>query len=477
MNRLWIGMCAHLALAAGISLPHASAVAQSPGYQDLNTTIFTKDNQRVLCTKQGNDLIVKREQLAYGLVNSRVSLETLRYANAAGIKDEILTARNYIYFVSSPKPFGENVLFPPGMQRDLIEQASIRTNFYLWLAQDSKRNSDYEVVPATLPAPDPQRYFQDQSPYEIRCKTREASSPDGTPPGGADKNADPAAWLKNVVVRKTVADIAVPSTQLKKTNGAQFSYVNDVEGHKRTASIEGVVGLVLAGTGADRAQELGVSTREPRDLLWWNFTPYVYYKRVDVSPNTSANKDTNYVTPGFSGNVTWVDQRGFFAFDLQLDGAATLDSIWNSTVYSGGLRFAPSFLVNSTVVFGAPLAFGFFSVRPDLALVVREYVIDDPGTNPALLSQKSYSSFGFDAKAQLYFATEGSVLPNLIPYVGYVFRENTGGAPDVRRFTAGLSYIPGFSDNITFDLDYIDGRDVSTLQNEKRVTASITFRY
>ena len=279
------------------------------------------------------------------------------------------------------------------------------------------------------------------------------------------------------MVRKTVADIAVPSTQLKKTNGAQFSYVDDFQGHKRTATIEGVIGVVVAGTGADRAQELRPPTNEPRDLLWWNFTPYVYYKRIDVSPNTSSNKDTNYVTPGFSGNVTWVDQRGFFAFDLQLDGAVTLDSIWNSTVYSGGFRLAPSFLVNSTVIFGAPLSLGFFSVRPDLALVVREYVIDDPGTNPALLKQNSYASFGFDSKAQLYFATEGSVLPNLIPYVGYIFRENTGSTPDIRRFTAGVSYIPAFSDNITFDLDYVDGRDASTLQKENRVTASVTFRY
>ena len=482
-----VSLLFHLALVT-------SAWAQgADDFLDLNKAVFTKANQRILCEPQGGISVVSRNELAALLIGKAggVSQKLLRRANAEGLDDGPVTDDKRVYFVASPRPFGANVAYTGEMSEAAREQFKLRLALQSWLlAANSK---DYQVVPAGLPPPDPQRYFQKQSEYEIQCKGRPrdaGGAPGGSSPGGSGARADGgpgraegdtnegAAWFKGVVVRKSVADIAVPSGQLKKANSALVSINRDIAADRKTASVEGLVGFILAGSGADRAEELRQPRGEPRALSWWNIAPYVYTKKIDETPNSKTRKDIDYVTPGVTANWTWVNAPGNFSFDLQLDGSVTVDHQQNSQVHAAGVRFAPSFLLDDLVIFGAPIpVLGFFAVRPDVAFVAREFVIDDPGLNPDLKKQSSYASVGFDAGTQVFLTLPESFLANVVFKVAYIYRDNSGGLPDIRRFTAGLTYTPPSNNNITFDLDYSNGRDVTTLQDEKRWLASLGFRY
>ena len=457
-----------------LALGSSHAEAQG-GAIDLNKSVFTKANQKSLCITQNGQRVVNRAVLASRLiaVGGGVTLDLLSHANAEGVPDpnSPVSDKNAIYFVSNPYPFGRNKEYTGEFATAHRQQRMILLTFENWLFSDNKLNTDYELVPGTAPPPDGERYFQPANGFEIRCK--------GDRPSGGGGQAKPdqkddagRSWLKSVVIRKTVADVAVPASQLKKANGAQLSFNDDVAAGKTTASIEGLVGVIIAGSFADRAQEL--SARE-KDTVWANIVPYVYVKKVTSTPSSKAKKDIDYATPGVAANITYVKANGTFGFDLQLDGAVTADREYDSTSYSAGLRFAPSFYDGTRVILGAPIGFGPIAVRPDLFLVARQVAIEDAGTNPELLKLNSYTSFGFDATGQFYLDSTNPLLASFVARIGYTLRENSNGVADVRRFNAGLSYV--LSTNVTLDLDYINGRDVTTLQDEERWTASVSVRY
>ena len=53
----------------------------------------------------------------------------------------------------------------------------------------------------------------------------------------------------------------------------------------------------------------------------------------------------------------------------------------------------------------------------------------------------------------------------------------TGGIEDIRYRYMGLAYALLGVENITFDLDYVDGSDERTLQREKKWIAALAIRY
>lgn len=443
---------------------------------DLNQSVFTKGEMKRLCMTSGDRKVVNRKVLAERLKNLNDPFDTLdqeirllRRASAEGNPIEgDPTSENVIYFVSSSDPFGVNREYTAEELEVRGRQLPVYLALDQWLANKHAPNENYEVVGGSPPA-DPERYFQKESPYEIVCKSKKAGGGAGAKEGGASGN-----WTKNIVVRKGVADIATPSTKLKKANGAQFSYKDDGIKDKQTASVEGLVGFVLAGTGADAADELArrASRAEPRDLYWFKVVPYVYYKNVSQTPKSKS--DIDYFSPGVTGNLTYINASGSFSFDSQLEGSATIDQEHDSRVYNVGLRFSPRFYDGHTVWLGAPIGFGPLLVRPDLALVAKEYVVGSRGSNPELSKVSSFVGLGYDADLQLWLNTPVSLISNFIAKAGYSHRYNSNDVVDVRRYTAGLSYV--INKNFTVDVDYTRGRDVNTLQDEDKWTAGLTFR-
>lgn len=446
---------------------------------DLDKSVFTKGNMKRLCVTSGGRKVVSRAALANWLLDEARAFDSLdqkirllRRASADGQPVEgDPTTENVIYFVSSSRPFGPNREYSKEEREVTFQQLPILIGLTQWLAGQHAPNENYKVVGGTTP-PDPERYFQKESPYEIVCKSKKPGG--GSGGGGAKGGGGAGSWTKNVVVRKSVPDIAVPSTKLKKANGAQFSYKDDGIKDKQTISVEGLVGFVIAGTGADRAHELSSRSAlaEPRELYWFKVVPYVYYKNVTQTP--SSKSDIDYFSPGVTGNLTYINKSGTFSFDSQFEGSATLDQEHDSDVYNFGVRFSPSFYDGHTVMFGAPIGMGPFAVRPDLALVAREYVIGSRGTNPALAGVNSYTGLGYDAEMHVYLDTPVTVISNFVGKAAFLYRYNSNGVVDINRFTAGLSYV--LNKNFTVDLDYTRGRDVNTLQDEDKWTAGLSFR-
>jgi hypothetical protein len=126
---------------------------------------------------------------------------------------------------------------------------------------------------------------------------------------------------------------------------------------------------------------------------------------------------------------------------------------------------------------GSPVGVGPFSVRPDLTLVARHYLVDDKGTNPDLAGANSYNSLGFDGTVSAYWAADDSFFASFVFKAGYVYRQNSNGVADIVRRTAGLSFTPLSEKNFSIEVEFARGRDEYTLQLEDRWTAGIGVRF
>ncbi|HWE16938.1 MAG TPA: hypothetical protein VG758_07115 [Hyphomicrobiaceae bacterium] len=464
-----------LAFGSVFILYHAIAHSQSLESPVLNKDLFTKNNIKILCHKVDGQLRVKREALALSLLKMGAPFdslakqeEILAKATQDGKEVKDVTDAEIIHFVSSSKPFGINRNYTPEEVAAQNAQLPALTALWQWFDSGHTRNKFFKLVGPTL-STDPERYFQKNSKYEIECGERRDVPPQPT-------GFFPKPWDKNVVIRKKVSDISVDQKSLKKANGAQLSLSDDAIKKKQVLSVEGLVGIVVSGTGADRAQELGSPALGARDLYWFKLVPYVYYKSVTNRPTSKGSKDIDYFIPGVTGNFTVINASNTFSYDLQLEASNTRDIGNDSSVYNFGVRFSPSFYDGKTVIFGASIGLPGtpLAVRPDLALTARQFVIETAGVNADLKGIRTYTGLGFDATAHFYLDIPGSPLSDFVAKVGYAYQENSNDVPDVMRFSAGLSYV--INTNLTVDFDYVNGRDPNTLQDEERWTVALSFR-
>jgi hypothetical protein len=475
-----------LAIAFGIGALSLcqGAVAQSSrfeGFVDFNKDVFSKANRGLLCMQEGDRKVVSRVRLAWLLIGTSkaiTSIDLLRTANRDGIasgKAEELDG-NAMYFVSSDAPFGINrEAYSEEQKAAARRQLPVLAGLDSWLKWDHADNREFELV-GTGDRPDAERYFQPQSGYEIVCKGERGQASGGAAPPSGNGGGGADAWMKNVIVRKNLAEVGASGGDLKKVKGAQISYSDDQVAGRSTVTVEGLVGVVIAGTGADRAKELATKARGggqgPRDLYWYRVVPYVYYKNVSTDP--ASSRDMEYVSPGLTGTMTWVEAGGKLAFDLQTEASGTLDSQFGSSVYNVGLRLSPSFYVGDKVLFGAPIGLGSLLVQPDFTLVARHRLIEDAGKNPELQLADAYTSLGFDANMQIYLNSSSTLLSNVVGHVGFKYRDNSNDVVDVRRFEAGLTYV--LNTNTSLELTYTNGRDEDALQDEQRLQAALSFR-
>jgi hypothetical protein len=320
----------------------------------------------------------------------------------------------------------------------------------------------------------------------IDCKTKEAR------PGKPRGNGVPPTGDQPIVERTPEAFQATPKIGLAredlfkptdKSGAFTLSLKEDNDKDQISLSIDGVAGVVFSGTGADLAADKAEGMTldkapEPRALTWWKLAVYNYVKIYEQDPDSKSKPDINYLAPGIALNYTRISADRDYAFDLMFDATPVFDQKNNAILYTTGVNFSPAFRVNGTRIFGTPFAVLGDSVwvLPEFNVISRYAHVEDSGQNVELQNAEDYLTFGFDLSAEMSMPYLPSLLSNLSAGVRYAYRYNTNGIADVDRFTVGLNYIPA-AKNFTIGLDYTDGRDVNTLQNEDRVDLNVKFRY
>jgi hypothetical protein len=468
-------------------------------------TVFTKGNMDNLCPNWIQPRVVDRHLLAKFIAEAVVKLppSVLRHATVDNVPSGLpIPASNYIRYISSQEPFGPNNASTPKELREAADtQLKLRSRLHGWFTNQLKEQAresreqfqDYEVVVNGSDATPIyfRQFFGENSPITIRCHEKlPAGSTQGEGEAAITRATKEALEKisKVILVRKSVEDIPVESSKLKKANAALFSYTDDQLGNSTSFSVEGLVGVTIAGTGADRVEGMR-NARSPvkghadeqgepgeRAYYWYKLVPYVYHKRFDKSPGRTA-KDLDILQPGLTGTVTWVSPKGDFAFDLLSDLSHTADRIQNSSVYNASMSFSPSFQIGDVTIFQAPLFVGPLGFRPNLSFVAKQYIIEEHGTNPELKGRESFTGYGLDSELKIFFKDSIGLLSNFEVRLAYSYMANTGSVVDLERFEAGLVFTPFGTENLTIELQYVDGRDKKTLQDEQRWTAGLGLRF
>jgi hypothetical protein len=116
-------------------------------------------------------------------------------------------------------------------------------------------------------------------------------------------------------------------------------------------------------------------------------------------------------------------------------------------------------------------------MRPNLGFILRDFYIEDAGISPQFQDKASFLSYGADMQLKFFLISKLKYLAALEARLRYLYLENTNGVVNIPRFEAGLSFSPAGLTNVTLDLEYVDGRDENTLQDENRWTAGVGVRF
>lgn len=217
-------------------------------------------NRELLCLKT-TPPIVSRYALAEMVVHRlNIPLDLLKTANPDGkpigiSADTPIPPDNYIYVLTSSTPFGTNSPTPTNpkeaeKRKEIINRINdARSELQNWL----KYHGDDYAIQSSRPGPVYfNEFFSENSPIQIVCVEKKKKP--GEPPQVAQAPA-PKNWGANIIVRKAVKDIPIPADKIEKANAAIFSYTQNNEDDSRSYTIDGVVGVTIAGTGADLPRE------------------------------------------------------------------------------------------------------------------------------------------------------------------------------------------------------------------------------
>lgn len=431
---------------------------------DADTAIFTKANQAILCL----DGKVERDALAEQIVN------------ALQIPLSMRRSTNYRDLLTSNQWSGRNPQETAAYERIAQAMGSLDT----WLYSGSKTNEYYDVVVRGGGEAEAYEIFEDNSPVTIVCVDK-AAAPASSPPQPRSKaeasetRVLPKTWKAQVIVRKSVDDIPIESSKITKANAALLSYSEDREENSQSATIDGLIGVTIAGTGAESAERARHwrETGRRYPYYWFKVTPYLYGKSFDLSPDSLTNADIEYVQPGVAGTLTWVSSEGAFSFNLIGDFSHTDDIAQDGSLYEGGFSFWPSLQIGDTAWFNAPLFIGRVGVRPSLGLIARTVYVEDAGTNLAYANTQSFFRYGVDTGLKFFIPFKIKYFSSLEARVRYLYLEDTESVQNVERVEAGLAISPAKLQNITLEFDYADGQDETTLQDEDRWTAGLGLRF
>lgn len=269
---------------------------------------------------------------------------------------------------------------------------------------------------------------------------------------------------KSMRMRQDVSELLV--TDLKKAKAARFSFSADNQKKEDITSIDAAVGYIFTGS---------VPTHEAGPSIGFNIIPFLYHK--SISGSAGARSDIDVFMPGVLAGIEYGELDGSWGFGLDVAAAPIVDSKQKSEMYNLTVRFAPTFGIGDTSIFGEEHNIGLFGITFIARAIAKLNYIQESGTNPNFSDIDEFTTAGFEGKIIIAGRDGVPILENFTFIVEYSNLDNTAGVRDVERTAATLSYSPSDAKNFTIDLGYVEGADLSTLQIEEKWTASLGLRF
>lgn len=416
--------------------------------QDLNKTIFDKVSIKTICNNKEIDRVILLERM---LVSQGYSIT------------KIAASR-------SPGKTGEDVLI-----QSFQEDDRLRADLWRWIKYDSITNKYVTINESLRNQVNPEdEYFKKRSGkyiYEIGCQTQENDSASNA------VNKQISEFAEAVKIRGTVSDLAGEvgsKLNLQEVSSATWKYTDDLLKDKKTSAIEGVIGVSFNNLIA----------RDEGDSGWPEITPFLYMKHSWSDPKSSTNSEIELFQPGIAIADRLDLLGGRISLRTQFEASKIFDEGQGATEWLGGVRIEPSFVIfegsNKPRLFQDRInnTFPMFNVLPRLALIAREHLIEDSGRNPFFQQIDNYANVGYEATLLLFLNTGIEAFDSLRLSANYLELHDIHGDLDIRRQTFGVTYsLPGSANKVTVGVEYSDGRDMNTLQDENKLVSNIGVRF
>ncbi len=258
-------------------------------------------------------------------------------------------------------------------------------------------------------------------------------------------------------LRGTVSDLKKPANavNLKDLSWATVSYVDNNAKGSTTFAVDGVLGL-------DLSTEDGTL-----------FIPYAKYKQSETRKG-GGTTEVEVLTLGFLFSKLFLHPDLSFAVDLS--PSATLDLEQKAEVVALEGSVEPAFDL-LTVPIGVFSFHGPFRIRPDIKLDTAANYVLDAGFNPLLRNDDDYFRFGGKAGLEIQFVD----LPFLsdISLKGSYEWHYFASSPldDLDRLEASVNYFLGGSLHYLLSFEYVNGRNIKSLQKEEFWKVSLGARF
>lgn len=454
----------------------------------VHAEVLTEDNRAVLCTRsyQGQPA-VDTDALAMLIATKAEATMLLDGANRGGVRDGSIqlvsrgaTLSEPAYAVvnagrvspaSANRPFGPNVDLSVNKAAAAASAAIAGEVAELAFLMDDDVHVagavTYRVLrPATIgsrldraEAANPLTLFADAG-LVIACETEPVTtaSPDTgeSPPAPP---SPPSSIAVRPVLRGTVKDLSIATSDLKDAEAATIGYSEDKIAETTTFELDAVAGVRIGSrTGS------------------FELIPYFSYERKAI---TGDDSDIEILSPGIL--AAWRFERPDFGFHARLE-ASFIDDMEQGS-HQGKIRVYvdPAIWLgpNAGTLFGGNLpTFRPLLLRPKLTLIADASKIYRAGTNADLADAKDYWGFGGDLSLRARLDV-GSPISDFVLTGGVRHLELKGSIEldHARRWYGSLEYAPSAFPYVGLALEFNNGRNDDTFQREDTYGLSLRLRY
>lgn len=269
------------------------------------------------------------------------------------------------------------------------------------------------------------------------------------------------------IVRSNVADLGVgrDDDAFKKVDRASLSIINNRVQENTAYNIQGVFGV---GFGQFPITEV------PGTYL--EFIPYFSFKRQQTTGNSPADAPDVYnLGGGLIADLQF--GAGPLGNDLQFSTNYTSSQRSGARIANGSLIYTP--YPDPTIIPGISRFRRFGSVlitlTPQLKYIFGSVMAD--GGDPDLAGTSDFHRFG--ARVELATLIDSGTFEGTGFNVAYEYLNNASGGPvkNIERFEASTSYTFPKQKLWSVILKYVDGRDLDTLEVERKWTFGLGLKY
>jgi hypothetical protein len=430
-----------------LSVHGASAEGDGGGgeLKDLNKSVFAKSNAKALCKTGNVDRVRLIERML--VLNGQTVSDALAATSRSAANSVEGRLAQYIYDNDDAR---EAIYDRLGLW---LQNGWLSNKFY---AADKRLQSEVDAAGAFL-----------SGRYQIKCLMPAKDDP------GQVVDSSINAFAQHFRIRGTVRDLQDDTSKenkLQETSSATFNYTDDHVKSRKTSGTEGVVGIVVNSF-------LPKGDGSLSDLP--EIMPFLYVKNSWNDPKSKTNPDIDVLQPGLALSKAFDLGGKLVTADTQVDLSRVIDSGQGASEWVAGLRIEPSFYTGERTprLFGERIPVGPLEFLPRVAFVLREHDIDEAGNNPFFQGISDYTSIGYEGSLQLFFNTGIEALDSLKFYAVLLDLQDVHDQINVSRETYGMSYtLPGLN-KVTINAEYVNGRDMNTLQMEDKFTSKIGVRF